>query len=84
MRDELDWVRAHVAAAHEARERLGDALRAMGIRVPAIEANFVFVPVRRRGRSRGANARALGVPCGRSHGLDGIGDGVRITVGPWP
>lgn len=80
--DDREWVRAHVREAIENRERLANALRAMGLAPLPSEANFVLVPVRdaqavdRALRERGIAVRPFVA-------LPRIGDALRISVGPW-
>jgi histidinol-phosphate aminotransferase len=81
LREDAGWMRAHVARAVEARTALTASLAAAGFRPLPAEANFVLVPVvraaavARRMLARGVRVRAF-------TSLPGIGDAVRITVGP--
>jgi histidinol dehydrogenase len=83
LRNDLDWVRTHVAAAKESRARFRAELAAAGIPSLPSDANFVLVPV---GDAAAvvAHMRAAGVAVRPFPRLCGIGDGVRITVAPWP
>jgi histidinol-phosphate aminotransferase len=78
-----DWVAARVAEAVANRERLREALSALGLTPLPSAANFVLVPVRdavaidRAMRERGVAVRPFTA-------LPGIGDALRISVGPWP
>jgi histidinol-phosphate/aromatic aminotransferase/cobyric acid decarboxylase-like protein len=75
-------MRELAAKAVENRERFADALRANGLAPLPSAANFLLVPI--------ANA-ALVAQRMREHGLavrpypelPGIGDALRITIGPW-
>jgi histidinol-phosphate aminotransferase len=81
--DDRAWVAQHVAEAVANRERLQAALRALGLAPLPSEANFVLVPVPdavtvdRAMRERGVAVRPFVA-------LPGIGDALRISVGPWP
>jgi histidinol-phosphate aminotransferase len=90
LRDDMAWVRDHVAEAVANRERLSGELRALGLAPVPSEANFVLAPtprgvaLARRMRELGVAVRAfddLGrdVPAFREAG----GQGLRISVGPW-
>jgi histidinol dehydrogenase len=89
--DDMPWVRAHVAAAIESRDRLVEALRTLGLAPLSTQANFVFIPL--AGAPRIAKRmRGLGVAVRPFDGLPPIspalhasgGDALRISVGPWP
>lgn len=83
LRNDLEWVRTHIASARESRERFGKALAAVGIASFPSTANFVFVPVR-DAAVVAEHMRAAGVAVRPFPAVNGIGDGVRITVAPWP
>lgn len=80
--EDLGWVRARVAEACEVRLRLCNALRSAGFTVLPSTANFLCMPVRdaqawgERLLERGIRVRSL-------IDLPGLGDAVRISVGPW-
>jgi histidinol-phosphate aminotransferase len=82
LREDMPWVRAHIALAVTNRERLADALRSRGYTPLPSHANYVCVPI--------ANAVAVGQAL-RAHGvaarpferLPHVGDTLRISVGPW-
>jgi histidinol-phosphate aminotransferase len=82
LRNDLPWVREHIALAIANRDRLTLALREMGLAPVPSSANFVCVPV--------ANAVAVGLAM-RAHGvgvrpfpaLPKLGDTLRISAGPW-
>jgi histidinol-phosphate aminotransferase len=80
---DLDWVRAHVALAVEARERLAERLRALGLAPLPSAANFVCVPVPQC-VAVGQAMRARGVAVRPFPGLPHVGDALRMSVGPWP
>lgn len=82
----LPWVEEHARHAIELRERLADALRALGLAPLPSAANFVLVPVAaepgaveiaRRMRESSVAVRPFAA-------LPVIGDALRISVGPWP
>ena len=70
------------AKAVQNRERFADLLRANGLDALPSAANFLLVPianaalVAQRMRERGIAVRPY-------PGLPGIGDALRITIGPW-
>ena len=76
------WVREHVALAVALRQRLTAELAAMGLAPLPSAANFVLVPV--PGAPAIAQAmRARGVAVRPFAGLPGVGDALRISIGPW-
>jgi len=76
------WVREHVALAVALRERLTAELAAMGLRALPSAANFVLVPV--AGAPAVAQAmRSRGVAVRPFAALPGVGDALRISIGPW-
>ena len=87
LRKDDEWVRGRVAAACGVRERLTRELRERGLEVLESAANFVFVPLPPESGGATALAAALrerGVGVRAFSGLPVIGDGIRVTVGPWP
>jgi len=76
------WVREHVELAIELRDRLAAELRRIGLAPLPSAANFVLVPVPDAARVARA-MRAAGVAVRPFVGLPGIGDALRISVGPW-
>jgi histidinol-phosphate/aromatic aminotransferase/cobyric acid decarboxylase-like protein len=82
LREDVSWMRVLAAKAVENRERFADALRANGLAPLPSAANFLLVPianvalVAQQMRERGIAVRPY-------PGLPGIGDALRITVGPW-
>ena len=80
--DDLPWVREHVALAVELRARLVGKLRRMGLAPLPSAANFVLVPVPDAARVAQA-MRASGVAVRPFPALPGIGDALRISIGPW-
>ncbi|MEO8881162.1 MAG: histidinol dehydrogenase [Gemmatimonadaceae bacterium] len=83
LRNDLDWVRTHIAAAQESRARFAKALGDAGIAFIPSAANFIFVPVNDCD-AVATQMRAVGVAVRPFAKVTGIGDGVRITVAPWP
>jgi histidinol dehydrogenase len=83
LRHDREWVRTHIAAAKESRARFRAELTAAGFSSLPSEANFVLVPVR-DAAAVAAGMRTAGVAVRAFPRLCGIGDAVRITVGPPP
>ena len=80
---DMDWVGAHVDEALQHRARFSDALRAMGLTPIPSRANFVLVPVP-GAAGVAARMRERGVAVRPFAALAGVGDTLRITIGPWP
>ncbi len=80
--EDMAWVRGRVDEAVANRERLAAELRARGLAPLPSQANFVLVPLDRAAEI-GARMRALGVAVRPFPALAGIGDALRISVGPW-
>jgi histidinol-phosphate aminotransferase len=76
-------MRARVHDVAESRAKLTRALRELGMRPLESTANFVFVPVTDAALVA-AHMRTAGVAVRPFTAVRGVGDGVRITVGPWP
>ena len=86
--DDLDWVSARVADVVANRSRLASELTALGaFDVLPSAANFLLAIVR-----QGRGLRAAGIASGLAQrgiavrsftNLPGVGDAIRITVGPW-
>lgn len=80
--EDIGWVRDRVAEAIENRERFVAALRTLGLAPLPSAANFVLVPVAgaaeldRRLRGRGIAVRPF-------ERVPGVGDALRISIGPW-
>ncbi len=82
LENDADWVRERAAEVIESRGRLAEELSILGCPPLESSANFVLVPVRDAARiESGMRARSVAVRA--FTGLPGIGDAVRITVGPW-
>ncbi|HET7459089.1 MAG TPA: histidinol-phosphate transaminase [Gemmatimonadaceae bacterium] len=81
--ENLPWVREHAALARANRGRLADALRALGLDALPSAANFLLVATPRAADlARGLRARGVAVRLHRA--LPGVGDALRVGVGPWP
>jgi histidinol-phosphate aminotransferase len=82
VREDVAWMREAAAQAVANRERFAEVLRTNGLRPLVSAANFLLVPlpdaaaVAQRMRDRGVAVRAY-------PDLPGIGDAIRITIGPW-
>jgi histidinol-phosphate aminotransferase len=83
LRHDQAWVDEHAALAVANRERLAGALRALGVETLPSHANFLCAPVPNC-VAVGTALRARGVAVRPFPGLPGIGDALRISVGPWP
>jgi histidinol-phosphate aminotransferase len=87
LRHDAPWVAARAGEAIVNRERLVEELRARGLTPLRSDANFVLLPLADWPGGAAAFTAAL-----RAHdvgvrpysGLPGLGDAVRITIGPWP
>src|SRR5690606_12486002 len=81
LREDASWVQRRVREAQMVRARLMRELEALELRPLESSANFVLVPV--AGAERiAARMRATGVATRAVGELPGIGDALRITVGP--
>jgi histidinol-phosphate aminotransferase len=88
--EDMEWVRTHVGAAIESRQRLVAALREIGLAPLDSQSNFVFVPLA-SAPLVAKHMRALGVAVRPFGGLPAVspalrasgGDALRISVGPW-
>ncbi len=83
LREDGAWRRDVVARAVEARAALERALAGLGFAPLPSRANFVLVPVA-DAATAGEALRRRGVGVRAFAGLRGIGDAVRVTVGPPP
>ena len=81
--DDRAWVEAKIQEACANRTRFMERLRALGLKPIESSANFVLVPV---GESREIGSRMVraGVAVRVLENLTGIGDALRISIGPWP
>jgi histidinol dehydrogenase len=78
-----EWVNEKVSAVRGNRESFGRRLQSIGLEPLDSGANFVLVPVADATRTRERLA-ASGVAVRAFESLPGIGDALRITIGPWP
>ncbi len=79
------WVRDIVERTRRNRERLARELAARGLAVLPGAANFLLAATGPGGAAALKSAladRGIGVRAFRE--LDGVGDAIRVTVGPWP
>jgi histidinol-phosphate/aromatic aminotransferase/cobyric acid decarboxylase-like protein len=83
LREDMTWVREHIAEVRANRSRFIVALAERGLAPVPSAANFVLVPVR-GAASVASRMRELGVAVRPFEALRGIGDALRITIGPWP
>jgi histidinol-phosphate aminotransferase len=81
--EDRGWVVDRIADARESRAKLTHELRNRGLAPIQSQANFVLVPVPRADRVA-VRLREIGVAVRPFPALYGIGDAIRITVGPWP
>lgn len=81
--EDADWMRARAADAVVARERVTQALRALGLSPLDSRGNFVCVPVP-DARALAARLAERGVAVRAFAGLPVFGDVLRVGMGPWP
>lgn len=77
------WMEARAAEAIASREGLSARLRALGLAPLPSSANFVCVPTP-RASAAGGRLREAGIAVRVFPPLPGLGEALRITVGPWP
>ncbi|MDP2270101.1 MAG: aminotransferase class I/II-fold pyridoxal phosphate-dependent enzyme [Archangium sp.] len=77
------WVRQCVEQTLEVRARFTQALRAKGLLALPSEGNFVLVPVKQDATKLADELRTRGVSVRAFSKLEGIGEALRITLGPW-
>jgi histidinol-phosphate aminotransferase len=85
VRDEEGWMTGIVAEVRTNRARLHDALDARGLDPIPSQANFILC--RAPSGSAASDVRALrrhGIGVRPFTGIAGMGEGLRVTVGPWP
>jgi histidinol-phosphate aminotransferase len=83
LHEDIAWMRAMAEQAVLFRNRFAAALREHGLHPFPSEANFLLVPIENAG-SVARIMRERGVAVRPYPRLPGIGDAVRITIGPWP
>jgi histidinol-phosphate/aromatic aminotransferase/cobyric acid decarboxylase-like protein len=85
LRDEEGWVDRTVAECLDCRARLTRELSERGLAPLLSAANFVMIPVGDGCALRYAQGlRRRGVAIRPFAAMPDIGDGIRVTVGPWP
>ena len=82
LREDVPWMRDKASEAVANRERFADALRRIGLDPYPSAANFLLVPVT-NAAALGHHMRQRGVAVRPYPALPGVGDALRITVGPW-
>ena len=80
--EDVGWVRARVEESLTIRVRLRAALAALGLRALPSAANFLCVPVP-DSASLGRALLGRGIKVRVLRALPGIGDAIRVGVGPW-
>lgn len=80
------WVAEHVAAVLENRDRLTAELVRRGAGVSPSDANFLLIRLPAGATAAGVTSSLLGDGVGvrAFPALPGLGDCIRVTVGPWP
>ncbi|HEY3258595.1 MAG TPA: histidinol-phosphate transaminase [Gemmatimonadaceae bacterium] len=78
-----EWVEEKVAEVRTNRARFTERLRGLGLEPIESSANFILVPVV-DSRHTGARMARSGVAVRQLENLTGIGDSLRISIGPWP
>jgi histidinol-phosphate aminotransferase len=81
--EDMDWVGAQIAEVRSNRARFGEALERLGLAPLPSAANFVLVRVRNAAEVA-QRMRRSGVAVRPFVALSGVGDALRITIGPWP
>lgn len=83
VREDVEWMHDCAEHARANRERFVAALRANGFQPLPSFANFVLVPIA-DATPIAHLAREHGVALRTYERLRGIGDAIRVTIGPWP
>lgn len=76
------WVDEKVTEARSNRSRFSERLRALGLDPIESRANFVLLPVA-DSRQTAERMASSGVAVRQLENLTGIGDALRISIGPW-
>jgi histidinol-phosphate aminotransferase len=85
VRDEEGWMAQVIESCIENRARLHDALDERGMRPIESHTNFIlFAAPSGDARADAAALRAEGIGVRPFSGLPRLGQGLRVTVGPWP
>lgn len=84
VRDAEGWMGETVRRCMDNRARLRRELEARGLAPLPSSANFLFIPAPTgRAKDDALALRAAGIGVRPFAGVPGIGDGLRVTVGPW-
>lgn len=84
IRDEEGWMDGVVRSCLENRARLHDSLAERGLDPLPSSANFVFVATPTgRAKDDALTLRDAGIGVRPFTGIPGVGEGLRVTVGPW-
>jgi histidinol-phosphate aminotransferase len=78
-----DWLAGIIDQVRASRTAVIAALRASGFRVGDADANFIAVPVQ-DARTASATLNAAGIAVRAFVGIPGVGDLLRVTIGPEP
>jgi histidinol-phosphate aminotransferase len=78
----LPWVQEQVREVVQSRERMVGGLRALGLSPLPSAANFLLFPVP-EALAVAARLRELGVGVRAFPALRGVGDSLRLSLGPW-
>ncbi len=81
--EDRPWVDAHIAEVIENRARLADSLRELGLSPLPSSSNFLLARVK-DASSLAKRLRQEGVAVRPFPQLTGLGDAIRISIGPWP
>jgi histidinol-phosphate aminotransferase len=85
LEDPEEWVRGVIGDCLENRSRLFAALRERGLDPFPSAANFIFLPLEMgTARTTALALRDHGVAVRPFDDASEVGDGLRVTVGPWP
>jgi histidinol dehydrogenase len=80
--EDQEWVRRGIDDVKVVRSQFVTALQSRGFSVAPSEANFVLVPVPGKAIELAARMREAGVSVRAFEALPGIGEAVRISIGP--
>ncbi|HLL56025.1 MAG TPA: histidinol-phosphate transaminase [Myxococcaceae bacterium] len=83
LRHDLGWVKEKVQDSVRNRARLVEALKGLGLTALPSGANFVLVPVPKNAVELDKGMRQRGVAVRPFTHLPGIGEALRISLGPW-
>jgi histidinol-phosphate aminotransferase len=83
LENDLEWVAEKAQEAVANRNRFARALNSLGFTPMESGANFLLIPVA-EAREIESRLRDRGIAVRAFERLNGIGDALRVTVGPWP